>query len=105
MKNVSLAVVVAGLSSAAIGLSAPALAAPSAPDNAADTISELEAMGFQVIVNRLSAAPLDQATVVSIGEGPTFSHIESGARNRDDYTGYDRQFAPANEMTIYVNVM
>jgi hypothetical protein len=103
MKNL-VVVIATGLSTAAIGLSAPALAAPSAPDNAAHTISELEAMGFQVIVNRLSDTPLDQAGVVSVGAGPTFSHTESGTRNRDDYTGYDRQFAPSNKMTVYVNV-
>lgn len=106
MKKVTVAAVVAaGLSAAAISLSAPAPAAPMSADTAAQTIEELEAQGYQVIVNRLSAAPLDQATVVSIGEGPTFSHTESGIRNRDDYTGYDRQFGPTKEMTIYVHVM
>jgi len=105
MRNFTLtSAVAAGLSAAALGLAAPTVAAPTAAENAAQTINQLETEGYKVIVSRLSDSPLDQAGVVSIGEGPTFSHTESGARNRDDYTGYERQFAPDNEMTIYVVV-
>lgn len=98
------AVVCAGLSAAVVGLAAPAVAAPTGAGDAEQTIAALESRGYTVIVNRLSDNPLDQAAVVSVGEGPTFSHTESGVRNRDDYTGHDRQFAPMNESTIYVTV-
>jgi hypothetical protein len=39
------------------------------PGNAGDTISQLEAQGNRVIVNRLSDAPLSQASVVGINRG------------------------------------
>lgn len=105
MKNFTVvAIAAAGLTAAVLGLAAPAAAAPTAGGEAERTIAQLEAEGYMVFVKRLSLAPLDQATVVSIGEGPTFSHTESGARNRDDYTSYDRQFVPMNQKTIYVGV-
>ena len=56
-------VVVSGLAAAVIGLAAPAAAAPTGPGNAQQTISQLEAQGYHVIVNRIGTAPLDQATV------------------------------------------
>jgi hypothetical protein len=102
-KFVTAAVVAAGLSTA-IGLSAPSQAAPTTTGTAQQTIDHLQSQGYRVIVGRLSDVPLDRATVVSIGEGPTFSHTRSGARNRDDYTDYDRQFMPMNQMTIHLKV-
>ena len=98
------AAVAGGLCVALLGSAAPATAAPTESGNAVQTIRELEAQGYKVIVKRLSQARLDEADVVSIGEGPTFTHTRSGVRNRDDYTGYDRQFAPDNVMTVYVGV-
>ncbi len=59
----------AGLSAAVLGLAAPAFAAPSAGGNADQTISQLEAEGNRVIVNRLSDTPLSQATVVGVQPG------------------------------------
>ena len=104
MKSFAIATVVAGVvSAAALSAAAPALSAPRAA-NAAQTISQLEAQGYKVIVNRLSNTPLDEAVVVSVGEGATFTHVDANARNNDSYTDYDRQFAPDNLMTVYVNV-
>ena len=69
MRNLTIATTIAaGLSAAAVGLSAPALAAPTG-GNADQTISRLEAQGNRVVVNRLSDAPLSQATVVGINKG------------------------------------
>ena len=59
----------AGLTAALLGLAAPATAAPSGPVNAADTISQLEADGNRVIVNRENRTPLDEADVVSVRPG------------------------------------
>jgi hypothetical protein len=56
------------VSAALLGLSAPALGAPTG-GSAADTISQLEAQGNRVIVNRLSDAPLSAADVVSVKKG------------------------------------
>jgi len=70
MKNFTIATVAAaGFAAAFVGLAAPALAAPSGNGNAASTISELEAQGNRVIVNRQSGAPLSDATVVSVRQG------------------------------------
>jgi hypothetical protein len=98
------AAVWAGLAAAVLGLATPATATPTGEPNAEQTIAALESRGYTVIVNRLSDTPLDQAAVISVGEGATYSHTESGVRNRDDYTGHDREFAPMNESTIYVTV-
>ena len=52
--------------SAALGV----LAAPAAPANAESanlTIDQLEAQGFDVRVNRLGSAPLDECEVTDIG--------------------------------------
>ncbi|MDF2825903.1 MAG: hypothetical protein K0R68_3311, partial [Mycobacterium sp.] len=87
-----------------LGLAAPATAAPTGAGNAQDTISSLQDQGYQVVVNRLSNAPLSEASVVSVGQGPTFSKTDQNNKAGEDYTGYGRQFAPNNVKTIYVNV-
>jgi hypothetical protein len=105
MKKFGFATIAAtALTAGFLGLAAPALAAPTGAGNAQDTISSLEDQGYKVIVNRLSETPLDQASVVSVGEGPTFTHTDQNAKNGQSYTGYDRQFAPVNTKTVYVNV-
>jgi hypothetical protein len=69
--------VVAGAAAAIIGLAAPAAAAPTGPGNAQQTISELQAQGYTVIVNRIGTAPLDQAAVVAVRPGQTYSRTDS----------------------------
>ncbi|AQA04775.1 hypothetical protein BVC93_22795 [Mycobacterium sp. MS1601] len=93
----------AALSAGVITLAAPAAAAPSGVGSAADTIANLKAQGYTVVVNRLSDVELADAKVVSVGVGPTFIHTES-VNGTQDYTGYDRQFAPVRVTTAYVNV-
>lgn len=93
----------AALTAGVLGLAAPAAAAPTGTGNAQDTITALEARGYTVIVNRLSQVSLVDANVVSLGVGPTFTHTES-INGDNSYTGYDRQFAPDNMKTVYVNV-
>jgi hypothetical protein len=105
MKKFGFATIAASaLTAGFLGLAAPAMAAPSGTGNAQDTISSLQDQGYKVIVNRLSNAPLSEASVVSVGEGPSFSHSDSNARNNESYTGYDKQSAPVTTMTVYVNV-
>ncbi|WP_197380070.1 hypothetical protein [Mycolicibacterium mengxianglii] len=105
MKKIGVATTIAAVVTAGfLGLSAPAVAAPTGTGNAQDTISSLEAQGYHVIVNRLSDTPLKDATVVSVGEGPTFQHSDTNLRNHEDYTGHGHEFGPANETTIYVTV-
>ena len=70
------AAVAGGAAAAVIGLAAPASAAPSGPGNAQETIADLQAQGYNVIVNRTGSTPLDKATVVSIRHGQTYSRTD-----------------------------
>ena len=65
MKKFGFATVFAGgLTAAVLGMAAPAGAAPTGPGNAQETINQLHADGYNVIVNRVGTTPLDQATIV-----------------------------------------
>jgi hypothetical protein len=80
MKKFGFATVLAGgLTAAILGLAAPAGAAPTGPGNAQDTINQLQADGYNVIVNRTGTTPLDQATVVAVRPGQTYSRTDSGS--------------------------
>lgn len=93
------AAVASGLAAAVIGLAAPAQAAPTGPGSAQQTISQLEADGYTVIVNRLGSTPLDQATVVAVRPGQTYSRTDSGAPG----AGEDLVTTVVNR-TVYVDV-
>jgi hypothetical protein len=68
-------VVVASIAAAlGLGLSAPALAAPSGQASAQATISDLEAHGFRVILNKVGNAPMDQCTVTAVRPGADVKH-------------------------------
>ena len=100
MNNMSIVTaVVGGLSAAIIGLAAPAAAAPSGPGNAQQTISELQAQGYTVIVNRIGGTPLESATVVAVRPGQTYSRTDTGVpgAGNDIYTTITNK-------TIYVDV-
>ena len=103
--TISAAVVATALAAGFLGLAAPALAAPTGSGTAQDTISSLEGQGYNVIVNRQSNTPLSEASVVSVGEGATFSHTNTNNGNQGGYgPNADNQFAPQNTKSIYVNV-
>jgi hypothetical protein len=92
--------IVSGLAAAIIGLAAPAAAAPTGPDNAQQTIGQLRAQGYTVVVNRLGNAPLDQAEVVAVRQGQTFSHINAG----QPVIGSDRNYSTVQDKIVYVDV-
>jgi hypothetical protein len=78
MKKFGYATVLAGgLAAAVIGLASSAVAAPSGPGNAQDTITSLQQQGYNVIVNRIGDTPLDQATVVAVRPGQTHDTTDS----------------------------
>ena len=84
MKSITLATAAAAsLTAAVLGLAAPAAAAPSGSD-AQQTISQLEADGNRVIVNRLSDTPLSQATVVAVQPGPALRGTVPNTGYNDD---------------------
>ncbi|MGV0849249.1 hypothetical protein [Mycolicibacterium phlei] len=78
MKKFGIATVAASaLAAGLIGMAAPAQAAPSGPGNAQQTIERLQKQGYTVVVNRLGNAPLEQANVVAVRPGQTFSTTDS----------------------------
>jgi hypothetical protein len=98
MKKFGFATVLAGgLTAAILGLAAPAGAAPTGPGNAQETINQLQADGYNVIVNRVGATPLDQATVVAVRPGQTYSRTDSG-------TPGDSLETTVTGKTVYVDV-
>jgi hypothetical protein len=98
MKKFGLATLLAGgLTAAVLGLSAPAGAAPTGPGNAQDTINQLQADGYNVIVNRVGGTPLDQASVVAVRPGQTYSRTDSG-------TPGDSFETTITGKTVYVDV-
>jgi hypothetical protein len=100
MKKFGLAAAtIAGAATAVIGLAAPASAAPSGPGNAQQTINELQAKGYTVIVNRTGTAPLDQSTVVAVRPGQTYSRTDTGVPG----AGNDI-FTTVTGKTVYVDV-
>lgn len=64
-----------GLAAAIVGLAAPAAAVPAPTESAQQTIDELRAQGYQVIVNRQSSKPLTEATVVGVRQGQDLSRV------------------------------
>jgi hypothetical protein len=93
------ATVVSGLAAAVIGLAAPAAAAPTGPGDAQQTIDVLRAQGYTVIVNRIGTAPLEQADVVAVRPGQTYSRTDTGlpGAGNDIYT-------TVTDKTVYVDV-
>ena len=71
-------IAVGALAVAVIGISAPVQAAPTGPGNAQDTIRALRAQGFNVVVNKLGTAPLNQSSVIAVRPGQTFTRTDSG---------------------------
>ena len=93
------AAIASGLAAAILGLAAPAEAAPTGPGNAQQTISELQAQGYNVIVNRIGNTPLEAATVVAVRPGQTFSRTDSGVPG----AGHD-VVTTVIDKTVYVDV-
>lgn len=97
MKKFGFATVLAGgLTAGILGLAAPASAAPTGPGNAQDTINQLQADGYNVIVNRIGDAPMDQATVVAVRPGQT--------HETNDSRGGGSIKTTVTSQTVYVDV-
>jgi hypothetical protein len=60
---------------------------------------KLEARGFEVIVNKLSTAPLDQCVVSAVRPGQTYSRTDSGAPG-----AMDDIVTTVTAKTVYVDV-
>ena len=98
MKKFGIATVAASaLAAAVVGLAAPVQAAPSGPGSAQQTINQLESQGYTVIVNRIGNSPLNQATVVAVRPGQTYTQTDSMG------VGHDLNTRVVNK-TVYVDV-
>ena len=59
-------------------------AAPSGPSSVEQTVDQLEADGYTVIVNKVGAAPANQCTVAAVRAGQTYSRTDSGTPGTQD---------------------
>ena len=85
MTTIARTALTAGALSAAALLMAPtAAAAPSGPSSVEQTINQLRADGYTVIVNKVGAAPADQCTVAAVRAGQTYSRSDSGTPGAQD---------------------
>ena len=100
MKSFTLSVIAAGaIATAALGLAGAAAAAPSGTIDASQAVGQLQARGFDVIVNKVGTAPLDQCVVSAVRPGQTFSRMDSGAPG-----AMDDIVTTVTAMTVYVDL-
>ncbi len=78
MRSLVITATAGALAAGALVLAGGAMAAPTGPTSPSQTVSELRAQGYDVIVNKIGAAPLDQCAVKGIRPGHTFSRTDSG---------------------------
>ncbi|STZ44391.1 Uncharacterised protein [Mycolicibacterium gilvum] len=88
--------IVAGITTAAVLVAAPAPAAPSGPGSAQDTVKSLEDSGYTVIVSKTGSAPLTKCAVSSIRPGRDVTEMRRNVR--------DRTVERVVYKTIYVDV-
>ena len=72
------------LSAAGLTLAATAVAAPTGPSIVDQTVTQLKADGYTVIVNKVGAALADQCTVAAVRPGQTYSRTDSGTPGAQD---------------------
>jgi hypothetical protein len=100
MKSFTIAAITAGaLVSAGLGLAGAANAAPSGPVTADQTVGQLQAEGYNVIVNKVGTAPLHQCAVSGVRPGQTFTRMDSGAPG-----AMDDIVTTVTSKTVYVDV-
>jgi hypothetical protein len=78
------AIAAAALSTAALTFAAAAAAAPSGPSSVDQTVNQLQADGYTVIVNKIGAAPVHLCTVAAVRPGQTYTRSDSGTPGAQD---------------------
>ena len=73
------AISVGALATAALALAGAANAAPAGPATVDQTVSQLQANSYQVILSKFGTAQLNQCTVSAVRPGQTYSRTDSGA--------------------------
>ena len=99
MKSIMMPVVAGAMTIAALGLAGAANAAPSGPTTASQTVSNLQARGFHVILNKIGTAPLDRCVVSAVRPGQTYSRMDSGVPG-----AMDDIVTTVTSKTVYVDV-
>ena len=95
-RYVSVGFIGASVAAFTVTLAAVAYAAPSGPSSVDQTVQTLEASGYNVIVNRMGAAPLSQCTVSAVRPGQTHSTEDSRGGSSINTT--------ITSKTVYVDV-
>jgi len=98
MKNFAISALAAGtLAMAGLAMAGPAV--PTGPSTVDQTVSRLQSQGYQVVLNKVGAAPLADCAVSAVRPGQTFSRTDSGAPG----AGNDVVTTVTNK-TVYVDV-
>jgi hypothetical protein len=89
------------LTAAALGLPAPANAAPAGPPSVDATIDHLRAQGLEVVVNRTGTGAAAQCAINSIRPGQTFSRTDSGSGQPGSWND---MVTTVTSNTVYVDI-
>jgi hypothetical protein len=95
----TVAISAVALASGAVVLAGVANAAPAGPGSVDQTVSQLQAGGYQVIVNKVGTAPLSNCTTSAVRPGQTYSRTDSGAPGAQDDL-----VTTVTDKTVYVDV-
>ena len=98
MKFFTISAIAAGSIAAALGFAGAANAAPAGP-SAAQAVSQLQAEGYHVILNKIGNGPLDQCQINSVRPGQTFTRMDSGVPG-----AMDDAVTTVTARTVYVDV-
>ncbi len=99
MKSLMMPAIAGAIAVTALGFAGAANAAPSGPTTASQTVSNLQARGFHVILNKVGTAPLENCVVNAVRPGQTYSRTDSGAPGaRNDIV------TTVTAKTVYVDV-
>ena len=100
MPSFTMPVIAAGaIAAAALWLAGAANAARSGRATAAQTVGQLQSRGFDVIVNKVGTAPLDQCVVSAARPGQTYARMDSGVPG-----AMDDIVTTVTAKTVYVDV-
>ncbi|KWX22204.1 hypothetical protein AFM11_22190 [Mycolicibacterium wolinskyi] len=99
MKSLTVAAVSGAMAAVGVGLAGVAGAAPTAPTSPTQAVNDLRAQGYNVIVNKVGAAPLEQCVVDGIRPGQTFTRMDSGVAGAGDDIR-----TTVTAQTVYVDV-
>lgn len=95
----TVAISAAAFASAAFALAGVANAAPAGPGPVDQAVTQLQADGYQVIVNKVGTEALNTCTIGAVRPGQTYSRTDSGAPGAQDDL-----VTTVTEKTVYVDL-